>query len=63
MDEVINDPVCGLALCVSLLVIWVGFGIKMFFSPDFFDGGLGWKWMQRIKEKRNQSDEQREERK
>ena len=50
MSEVINDPVCGLALCVGLLVIWIGFGIKLFFSQDFFDGGLGWKWMQRIKE-------------
>lgn len=52
MDEIINDPVCGMVLCVGLLVIWIAFGIVMFFSPDFFDGGTGWKWVQRIKEKR-----------
>lgn len=53
MREIINSPM-GWLLPVGMLVTWLGFGLHCFFSPDFFDGGLGWKLIQRWKKRKEE---------
>lgn len=55
MREIINSPM-GWLLPVGMLVIWLGFGLYCFFSPDFFDGGTGWKLIQRWKNHREEKE-------